>query len=77
LGILLLGALVAYIILLRRRLRKASRENALPAGPAIAPHGIPELGTEGQKHELMGDKAWPKPSAVGADGRTHAHELES
>jgi hypothetical protein len=77
LGILLLGALVAYIILLRRRLRKASRENALSAGPAIAPHGIPELGTEGQKRELMGDKAWPTPSAVGTDGRTHAHELES
>ncbi|EAW19894.1 uncharacterized protein NFIA_095140 [Aspergillus fischeri NRRL 181] len=77
LGILLLGALVAYIILLRRRLRKASRENALPVGPAIPPHGILELGTEGQKYELMGDKAWPEPSAVGTNGRAHAHELES
>jgi hypothetical protein len=77
LGIVLLGALVAYTILLRRRLKKASRENALRVGPAIPPLGIPELGTEGQKHELMGDKAWPEPSPKGTDGKTHVHELES
>ncbi|RHZ66259.1 hypothetical protein CDV55_100564 [Aspergillus turcosus] len=76
LGVLLLGALVVYITILLRRSKKASRENAA-AGPAIPPPGIPELGSEGQKYELMGDKAWRKASPVGPDGRTHAHELET